>query len=263
MNWISSPFSKYWRNVHLVSIALLATVFIYGDEAINGFVSNVTIRVFHTPFSVIEGSIAELIDVNEENRRLHLRLTKAESHVWALMEDRQENVRLRTMLGFEPPPGYTLLPVRIISILGDEIPSSAVINKGARDSIFVDQPVINEDGLIGRVISVMPEFSTVQLLTDPTNRVAARVTGSRDMGIARTVVSRGMVLDNLPVQGRVEIGDTIVSSGLGGVYPSGLVVGTVVSVKRPEEEPFCEIVLSSAANFFSLDELFVLMPETL
>jgi len=57
------------------------------------------------------------------------------------------------------------------------------------------------------------------------------------------------------------VGDLIVSSGLGGVYPSGLVVGTVADVVRPEDEPFCRVKLTAAVDFYSLDELFVLMPE--
>ncbi len=261
MNWISGPFSRYWRNVHLVSIALLTVVLIYNDPPINGFVSNLATRVFHLPFAAIKVSVLDLKEVNEENQRLHERLTEAEFRVWSLEEDRRENIRLRTMLGFEPPPGYTLLPVRIIKIIGDEIPSSAIVNRGAQDSIFINQPVINEDGLIGRIVAVMPDYSTIQLLTDPTNRVAARVADSRDMGIAKTHISEGLVLENLPIQGDVKVGDLIVSSGLGGVYPSGLVVGTVAEVVRPEDEPFCRVKLTAAVNFYSLDELFVLMPE--
>ncbi len=261
MNWISGPFSKYWRNVHFVSVALIIIVLIYNNQTVNGFVADATARVFHAPFALVKGAVEELVEVSEENERLLQRLTEAELHIWSLEEDRQENVRLRTMLGFDPPPGYSLLPVRIVSVIGEDVPYSALINKGANDSIFIDQTVINEDGLIGRVMAVTPEYATVKLLTDPTNRVAARVADSRDMGIARTTLSEGMLLDNLPVQGTIEAGDLIVSSGLGGVYPSGLKVGTVESVQRYEEKPFCEVRLVAAVDFYSLDELFVLKPE--
>jgi len=112
--------------------------------------------------------------------------------------------------------------------------------------------------LIGRVVEIFEDQATVQLLTDPTNRVAARVVRNRQMGIVKYQVRRGMILDNFPVQGDIRAGDEIRSSGLGGRYPAGLVVGTVVAVQRFEEDPFCIIQLEPAASFNSLEELYIL-----
>jgi rod shape-determining protein MreC len=261
MNWISNLFSRHWRNFHLITIALLSLLLIYGEADINGPVCNAAVSVFHYPFFKIKSSITALVLVHQENRRLHEALVETSVELSLLEEDRRENERLRAVLGFDPPPGYGLLPAKIVSVSGEKMPVSAVINKGEHDSVLVDQPVINEDGLIGRVVAVMSDFATVQLLTDPTSIVAARVTDSRAMGIVRYGLSEGMILDNLPVQGKVEVGDVVISSGLGGVYPAGLVVGTVKSVWRPEEEPFYRVRISPAAGFHSLDELFILKPR--
>ena len=89
----------------------------------------------------------------------------------------------------------------------------------------------------------------------------ARIAQSREMGIIRFTISDGMILDNFPVQGTVNVNDTVLSSGLGRVYPPGLRVGVVSSVVRPELEPFCEITVTPFVNFHSLDELFVLRVE--
>ena len=67
-----------------------------------------------------------------------------------------------------------------------------------------------------------------------------------------------MILDNFPIQGTIAEGDTVLSSGLGGVYPPGLVVGTIAQVLRPDQEPFCEVKVYPAVNFYSIDELFLL-----
>jgi rod shape-determining protein MreC len=101
----------------------------------------------------------------------------------------------------------------------------------------------------------------VQLLTDPANRVAARVAESREMGIVHFRLSEGMILDNFPIQGVASPGDLILTSGLGGVYPSGLLVGTVTSIERPQDAVFCNVRVEPSANFNSLEELFVLLPE--
>jgi len=260
MTWISNLFSRYWRNVHLGVAAFLVVVLIYGDVTVNGLVSELFVRVFHYPFNTIKTAVAELTEVSQENDRLRQALVDASVKLSQLEEDRRENARLRAVLGFEPPAGYGLLPARVISVAGERVPLSAVVNRGLDDSLVVYQPVINEDGLIGRVRSISPGFAYVQLLTDPANRVASRVANSRGMGIAKAHLSGSMFLDNFPVQEEIYIGDTIITSGLGGVYPAGLIVGTVKSVDRPEEATFCEIELTPAADFYSLDELFILRP---
>ena len=299
MNWISNLLSRYGRNVHFITIGLLSVVLIYGgytvrapdagsaveaaDPAVvsdgirndssgqqsqrpsefnfNRLLSEGLVTVFYYPFFTVRNSITDLIRVNEDNRRYHQALVEISVRLSMAEENRRENDRLRAILGFEPPPTYMLLPAEVVSVTGDRMPVSAIINRGQNDAVYVNQPIINEDGLIGRVSAVTPHFAVVQLLTDPGNRVASRVADSRDMGIAKYVIGEGLILDNFPIQAEIKQGDTIVSSGLGGVYPSGLVVGTVASVEREEEAVFARVHLKPAVNFRRLDELFLLRQE--
>jgi rod shape-determining protein MreC len=257
MKWISFFLSHYWRNVHFIAALALSVVLILNFDGINGYVSQAALA-FYWPFAKVRTGFEELRKVYQENQRLRLELVEASLRLTDLEEMRRENIRLRSVFHFEPPLGYTLLPARVISVSGERIPSSAVINKGADDSVKVNQALINQEGLIGRIEAVGPEFATVQLLTDPANRVAVRVASSREMGIVKYRPGTGLVLDNFPIQGQILEGDIVVSSGLGGVYPPGLVVGTVASVKRPEEAAFCEVTLNPAVNFSSIEELFIL-----
>lgn len=261
MNWISNFFSRYWRNVHFITIALVAMVFVYGDQAINSRTSNTLLTVFHNPFFKLRVTAVGLYDVSQENERLTAALVNSTVQISMLEEDRLENHRLRNILKFDSPTKYTMLPVKIVALSDGPVAITAVINKGASDSVEIDQPVINESGLIGRIMSVSEDFATVQLLTDPANRIASRVQRSRDMGIAKFRVGEGMILDNFPVQGDIVPGDMIISSGLGQVYPSGLKIGTVMSVERGPEAVFCTVRLKTSADFGRLDELFVLRPE--
>ena len=118
-------------------------------------------------------------------------------------------------------------------------------------------------GLVGRIKKVTPNYSVVQLLTDPTHRVAARVINSkeREMGIVRYLPSEGLVLDNLPNQCVASVGDIVLSSGLGMVFPENLKVGTIKEIERPENKPFARAMLQPSVNFHSIEELFVIMPE--
>jgi rod shape-determining protein MreC len=218
----------------------------------------VGVTVFHPPFALVQSTIVDLAQVSRENERLQLALREATLLLTRLQEIDRENERLRGILNFDPPPDYVLVQAKVVSVSGAAAPVSAVINRGTRDSVEVNMPIINQQGLIGRVVSVFDNVATVQLLTDPTHRVAARVAESRGMGIVRYSSTDGMLLDNYPIQDSIRVGDQILSSGLGGIYPPGLVVGTVAAVGRPEEAPFCDVTVDPAANFNTLEELFVM-----
>lgn len=259
MNWISNLFFRYWRNVHFSAVIVVSVILILNYPAINGLISQAAIGSFYYPFAKLKNLVVRLSSVDRENEMLRQSLVDASVRLSRLDEAERENLRLRAVLGFEPPTGYTLQPAQVLSVSGGRIPTAAVINRGEHDSVYVNQPVINRDGLIGRISAVTADFATVQLLTDPVNRVAVRVADSREMGIAK-YTSHGMILDNFPIQGDIATGQQIVSSGLGGVYPAGLIVGTVTEVERPAEAAFCNVTIAPAANFNSLEELFLLRP---
>ncbi len=254
---------KSWRIVHLAVILIFVAALILELPNVNQLIGGAIIDTAYSPFSKIRWTVRDLIGTNEENRLLRDSLAEASLRVVALEEAERENFRLRSILGFEPPPGYRLLPARVISVTGEPLPVSAAINMGIKDSVQVNHPVINQVGLVGRVQEVMPGYAKVQLLTDPLNRVAGRVATSREMGIVRYLPSEGMILDDFPNQGAIQAGDTILSSGLGGIYPPGLRVGIVSNVRRPENKPYSLINLEPAVSFRTIEELFILMPEGL
>ena len=258
MNKISSLVTRHIRNFHFISVLLIVSILFIGGDIINPYLNQVVSTVFYSPFAKLKIGFLELKSVSEDNARLSQALIDVSMKIAFYEEASLENTRLRSILGFEPPENYDLVPAKVISISGEFTPITATINKGSNDSIWVDQPVINQQGLIGRISSVAPDYSIVQLLTDPSNRVAARVVSSREMGIIKYNTSDGMYLDNFPIQGDIAVHDLIISSGLGGVYPAGLTVGTVEEVIKEELEPFYQIRVTPAANFFSLEELFIL-----
>lgn len=258
MNKINNLFAKHFRNFHFISIIFIIVILFAGEKIVNPTLNQVVSVVFYSPFAKIHNSFLELKSVAADNARLSQALIDVSMKISFYEEAALENERLRSILGFEPPENYTLVPAKVIAISGEYTPITATINKGSNDSILIDQPVINQLGLIGRVTSVYPDFSVVQLLSDPSNRVAARVISSREMGIVKYNTNSGMYLDNFPIQGNIAVDDVIISSGLGGVYPAGLKVGTVTEVIKEELEAFCKVTILPAANFYSLEELFIL-----
>jgi rod shape-determining protein MreC len=78
------------------------------------------------------------------------------------------------------------------------------------------------------------------------------------MGIIKYAVSRGMYLDNFPVEGTIRAGDSVLTSGLGGVYPPGLLIGIVTGVEYPNDRPFCNVSVRPFVNTYAIEELFIL-----
>jgi rod shape-determining protein MreC len=263
MKWISNLTGRYRYRIHFATILVLSLALIVGGEAVTPTVSAAVTRVLYYPFFRIKSTVMELSAVSRENQRLQLALVEAGRELSLLEEADRENLRLRAVLGFTPPAGYALLPAKVIAVFGEGLPVAAVINRGANEAVWVDQALINEQGLIGRVTSVSPTTATVQLLTDPAHRIAVRVAETRETGIVKYRAARGLILDNFPIHAAIQVGDQILSSGLGGIYPAGLLVGTVESVERPADQPFCRVKLTPAANFNSLEELFILKPNSL
>ena len=258
MSWLSSLFPKQWRNVNLGIILLLSILLIVGGHPVTELVRQVVYTSFYYPFFKVRISIENLQNVSKENEVLQQALVEASVKLSFYEEFLFENERLRETLGFEHPEGYRLLPAKVISVTWDNQPILISINKGYVDSVEINHSVVNKDGLIGKIIIVTPDVATVQLLTHPANKVSARIAQNREMGIVEYDAEKGMVLKNVPVQSEVQVGDMVISSGLGGIYPVGLNVAVVTEVIRYEEEPFCEIKLNSTVNFFTIEELFIL-----
>lgn len=262
MNLVSNLFSKHWRNAHLSAVIILCLVLIIGGHRLVSPVSRIVYTVSHYPFFKLKSSIDGLQKIADDNFRLQQALVEASLKLSRYEEAVRENERLRKVLGFEAPSfEQKLLPCKVVSTEGKLQSALATINRGSHDSVAVDQAVINQSGLAGRIVSVTPESAIVQLLTHPASRVAVRLADNRGMGIIRWDSKSGMTLNNLPVQSDVAEGDLLVSSGLGGIYPAGLKVATVTSLSRPADEPFCMVHLGPVVDFNTVEELFVLISD--
>jgi len=252
---------KSWRTVNFAFILVIILVLVLRLPGLNQMIGGAIVAATYTPFRQVQAAVEDIMVETDSIQKLNVELAKLSDSLAGLDEIQRENVRLRSALSFEEPGQYHLRAARVIAITGEGLPVSAVIDKGYRDSLLVNQPVINQAGLVGRIQEVMPGYANVQLLTDPLNRVAARVASSREMGIVRYLPSEGMILDDFPNQGEIALGDTILSSGLGGIYPAGLMVGVVSQIRRPENQPNSQISLEPAVNFRTLEELFILLRE--
>ncbi|MCK5124923.1 MAG: rod shape-determining protein MreC [candidate division Zixibacteria bacterium] len=261
MDWQSSWLKEKQTLVHTIIAFLLAFILLLAGNNVAGFVGNVTNTVFYYPFNQLKSSLSIFSSKSKTIDDLNTKLAELTVHLQLYNEIVEENKRLRALLGFIPPESFRIVPTEIIGVSGTGIPNTILINLGASDSVRVNQTVINQSGLAGRIAQVMDDYSVVYLLSEPRCRVSARVSNSREQGIIRYKMSRGMYLDNCPQQGEVTVGDTVITSGLGGIFPEGIVIGTIEKIDSPEKEFFHDITIKPVVNFNGLDELYVLVWE--
>ena len=191
--------------------------------------------------------------LRDQNARLSLELHK-------LREARLENVRLYELLHFrsqqETAESYRI--ARVIARNPARVSSTVLIDAGRDEGIQVRMPVVTADGLVGRVLAVHDHSAIVQLLIDRNCRVSAVVQReSRTNGIA-SFEDGAFYLKNVPLRADIEVGDLVVSSGLGDLFPKGLSVGQVVEIGDEAQGLFREVILAPSVNFHNLEEVFVL-----
>jgi len=259
MDWRSSWLKERKTLVHALAAVLLSLAVLVSGEGLAVPAGNVTTLFFYYPFQKLKDALDAMKHTAEDNAALSATVVDLSTRVQFYNEILTENERLRAMLGFIERSQVTVLPAEIVNVEGPGIPNRVLINLGAADRIQRNQPVVNRDGLAGRVASVMSNYSLVYLMTDPRCRVAARDKRSREQGIIRYRLYRGMYLDNCPQHADVAVGDTIITSGLGGIFPEGLVIGIVTGVESPENDYFYNITIEPAVNFNGLDELYILV----
>jgi len=210
------------------------------------------------PFVEIDRFLLKVDSTFEINRHLNRRLDFLSTTLSTMIENRYENERLRKMLGFDLMLPYELKPAEVIAYSPTARFKSILINAGREKGVFKNMPVISPSGIVGKTVSADRYSAVVQLLFDPACKVAVRLQSSRAQGIVAYLGGRYLSLTNVPADQSVSIGDSAVSSGLGGIFPTGLFIGRVKDIRVKEGEMFYEIDIEPGANFSLLEEVFVI-----
>ncbi len=189
----------------------------------------------------------------KENRRLHGELA-------SLQEVRLANERLRRLLDFRDQTALPAMPAQVIAEDATSWFRTVVINKGHQAGVHDGMPVVVAEGAVGRVIRSSAHESRVLLVTDASSAIASLVQRNRTRGVCR---GRGdsLTMDFALRQEDIEVGDQIVTSGTGGVFPKGLVLGTVTRVTREEYGLFQTVDVAPSVDFSRLEEVLVLLKD--
>ena len=182
-----------------------------------------------------------------ENRELRNQLLVANARLTRLQTAALDNAQLRELLNVAERNGLDVQLAPILDIDLDPVKQRLVLDSGSRAGVHVGQAVIDAGGLMGQVIAVTPAHSTVLLLTDPDHAVPVAVARN---GVRLIVYGRGdrLELRDIPLSAGVEVGDEIVTSGLGGRFPAGFPVGKILKLRPDDTHAFLVGELEPAAK---------------
>ena len=197
--------------------------------------------------SQVKDNAASHAQLVAENRQLRNELLIANARLTRLQTAALDNAQLRELLNVAERSGLDVQLAPILDIDLDPVRQRLVLAAGSREGVRVGQAVIDAGGLMGQVIEVTPLHATVLLLTDPDHAVP--VTVARN-GVRLIVYGRGDTLElrDIPLSAGVEVGDEIVTSGLGGRFPSGFPVGTITRLRPDDTHAFLVGELEPAAK---------------
>jgi rod shape-determining protein MreC len=174
----------------------------------------------------------------------------------------RENTRLRELLGSSFRLTERVLVAELLSIDLDPFSQQVVLNKGLRDGVFSGQPVLDAHGVMGQVTEVNSFSSRTMLLTDPSHGLPVQINRN---GLRAVAIGRGMgeplQLEYLAHNADVRVGDVLVTSGLGGRFPVGYPVGTVIAIHFPQGKAFADIAVKPAAELDTSREVLLVLPN--
>jgi rod shape-determining protein MreC len=176
-----------------------------------------------------------------------------------LREAQIENVMLREQLNFKQAnPSMELLSAQVIGRDPSNLAGYLIIDRGTAEGVAVGMPVLTDRGLVGRVTETAPHSSKVLLITDPSSAVNALIQDSRATGVVQGLVGQGLTMRYIQQTEEVKPGDLVLTSGLGGNFPTRLIIGQVTSVTKKDVELFQEATVRPSVDFGHLEMVMVL-----
>ena len=215
--------------------------------------------------TLFEDSIQEYVflrQVRRENESLKTQVSSLEQKLTDYQEAYVENLRLRRLLDFKTSIQGETIPAQVVLHDMTGWFQTLIIDKGFRDNIASDMAVVNDEGVVGRILDISDRYSRVLLITDPGSSVDAIIQRNRVRGILAGKDANGCILKYVRGNLDVQVGDLIITSGKDGVFPKGLRLGTVQGVFKDPVDLFQKIEVKPLVRLSALEELLIIRRAT-
>ena len=204
------------------------------------------------PVDIVSNSITKFIahqNLVIENARLHAQVLLLNARLQQQYAIESDNQSLRALLGSSTKIPGRVTEAQLLAVSSNPFNPEVVLNKGIKDDVFVGQPLLDVNGVMGQVVQVDRFSSRVMLITSSKSAIPVQIsrTGFRTIAVGDSSLGT-LKLQHVTHTTDVKVGDLVVSSGLGQHYPFGYPVGVVKSIHHDPGEDFADIIISPAAH---------------
>jgi rod shape-determining protein MreC len=219
------------------------------------------VSTLYFPAQRLVSAVGHYKSVAQENELLKEENARLRQETYHAREGLQELARLHTLVRFDDKWDFPIVTARVIGHNPGRFLTTMVINRGTEHGVKENMPVFSMNGLVGKISKATISHSRVQLLVDPNLKLSVMDRRTRVVGFLESL--DGVRLTALvPTHAGVHAGDTLVTSGLGGIFPKGIPVGTVKEVRKSDLDVMRQMEVSPFQDFSILEEVFVMQKET-
>lgn len=199
--------------------------------------------------------------LTDDNTTLRTQNQLLKAQLQKLISLEAENIRLRELLLTSKKVGEKVLIAELISVDLDPSRRLVRLNKGSQSNIYVGQPLVDAQGVLGQVIYVDPLYSTAMLITDPSHTLPVQINRNGLRAIAEgDSLNEVLRLPYLPNTADIKVGDLLLTSGLGGVYPDGYPAAKITAVQIDPSLPYATVIAKPIAHLNRVREVLLVWP---
>jgi rod shape-determining protein MreC len=215
-----------------------------------------------TRFTAIENFLSspqDLARLRQRNQELEAENARLETEIIDLEQQLSETRILSALVDFARiHPQNRYVATSVIGRDPSPFVKYVIINRGSDDGLRRGMPVVTSQGLVGRVAAVTAGAGRVELITDPASSINVRIEPSGAQAVLLGSVTGELSLDMIPQSASVQVGDLVLSSGLGGNYPADILIGQITSVRRRETDLFQRATVQPVVDFSKLEILLII-----
>ena len=201
----------------------------------------------------------DLARLRQRNAELEAQASQMQAEIIELKQQIAETRILSALVDFaRVHPENRYVAAAVIGSDPSPFVKYVIINRGSDDGLRRGMPVVTQQGLVGRVAAVTAGAARVQLVTDPGSSVNVRIEPSRAQAVLNGGITGDVSLDMIPQSAEVQVGDLVLTSGLGGNYPSNVLIGQVASVRRRETDLFQQAAVQPVVDFANLEIVLII-----
>lgn len=209
----------------------------------------------------LSGGVTDLTEIQtlqQRNAELEEALARFQAELVELREIESDYRRLADLLDYRSAAQtQETLTADVIGFDPNNVLRTIIVNRGSRDGVATGMPVVTQQGLVGRVIAVQSNAAQVLLVNDVSSSVSARLQTTRAQGTVRGQESANLLMTFIPLESQIQVGDLVITSGLGGNFPPDITVGQVSSISRTADL-FQEAQVRSLIDFSTLEVVLII-----